>query len=250
MKKAPVLAPRSSETVSLPLPTAMQSDKLGEYIATSITGLFTTLEDLKPYIEELWVRFDDINIVEFYEERATRDKKLSREEWENRPQKSICGCRTKKEYCEKILHRTPRAVQYMLSGGNPVSKRQGADAPVVPEPDVEPEKEAEVDATIQGLAKSDESNPVFADALKDTLENPIVHKPLAPSQEKEPSESRFEKTRREWADVTNAGIQRITLTQTSISSGVETSIGRYDLHLIGASKPILDKLRALLSEPL
>lgn len=30
----------------------------------------------------------------------------------------IAGCYTKKEFCERVLHRSPRAVRYMLDGGN------------------------------------------------------------------------------------------------------------------------------------
>jgi hypothetical protein len=66
-------------------------------------GMVKAFAELKPFIEELWKRFD-----------ALKDDE------------TIAGCKTRKEYCEKVLDRTPRAIQYMMAGGNPVSKRKPA----------------------------------------------------------------------------------------------------------------------------
>src|SRR5580692_8270096 len=75
----------------------MSNDALGSYVENAVLAIGQSLADLQPYIQELWVRLE-----------------LGQ---------TVLGCKTKKEYCERVLHRTPRAVQYMLAGGNPVSKR-------------------------------------------------------------------------------------------------------------------------------
>jgi hypothetical protein len=74
-------------------PSLMNSEELGLYVQDRMTGLLKTLADLKPYIEELWVRFDN--------------------------GETIMGCKTRKEFCEQVLQRTPRAVRYMLNGRTP-----------------------------------------------------------------------------------------------------------------------------------
>lgn len=76
----------------------MQSDALGVHVRDGLVGVAQKLVELKPYIEELWRRFDN------------GDK--------------ILGCSTKKEFCEDVLHRSPRAIRYMLAGGNPDNVRQ------------------------------------------------------------------------------------------------------------------------------
>ena len=82
----------------------MQNDELAEYVAGVSQSLFLGLVNFKPYIEELWRRFEKIRT--------------------DRSDETIAGCHTKDEFCEKILKRTRRAVNYMLTGGNPVSKRR------------------------------------------------------------------------------------------------------------------------------
>lgn len=79
---------------------AMPSDQLAEHVRDGIGGVYFSMAMIAPYIQELWRRFETLGAGE-----------------------SISGCRTKKEYCETVLNRTPRAVRYMLAGGNPVSKR-------------------------------------------------------------------------------------------------------------------------------
>ena len=51
--------------------------------------------------------------------------RLWREFKQLKPGETIMGCRTRTEFCETVLHRSLRATEYMLSGGNPVSKRKG-----------------------------------------------------------------------------------------------------------------------------
>jgi hypothetical protein len=76
-------------------PRTLTNNELGEHVEQIALVVGQTLADLKPFIEELWRRFDQ----------------LKRDE-------TIRGCHTKKEFCEKVLGKTARAVQYMLAGGN------------------------------------------------------------------------------------------------------------------------------------
>jgi hypothetical protein len=69
-------------------------------VANVFCSAFATLAEHKEEIELLWREFGRLRAGE-----------------------TILNCRTKKEYCEKVLHRSIRAAQYLLSGGNPASKR-------------------------------------------------------------------------------------------------------------------------------
>jgi hypothetical protein len=71
----------------------MSNEELGEYVASESVGILKRLDVLKPYFEELWKRFDE----------------LPKDE-------TINGCATRTEFCNKILHRTRRSVQYILHG--------------------------------------------------------------------------------------------------------------------------------------
>ena len=70
----------------------MDSESLGIFVRDIVIRVAQKLVELKPYIEELWRRID----------RG----------------ETILGCSSKKEFCHQVLHRTPRAVRYMLEGGN------------------------------------------------------------------------------------------------------------------------------------
>jgi hypothetical protein len=76
----------------------MDSEALGQYIADQTAGVLRRLEDLRPFYEELWKRFD----------------KLSKGQ-------KILGCGTRTEYCEKILNRSIRSVQHALYGRRPLN---------------------------------------------------------------------------------------------------------------------------------
>jgi hypothetical protein len=56
---------------------------------------FKALKDIEEDVRRLWAEFD-----------ALADDE------------TIMGCATKTEYCEKVLGRSMRSVQYMLVGGN------------------------------------------------------------------------------------------------------------------------------------
>jgi DNA repair photolyase len=81
--------------------TAMKSEELAAYVIKSGWGdVLRKLVQLKPYIEVLWSRFDDLE-----------DGQM------------IAGCRTKNEFSENCLNRSIRAVQYMLYGRAPAKTK-------------------------------------------------------------------------------------------------------------------------------
>lgn len=66
-------------------------------------------------------------------EDLIRAAKELRKRFHRKPRAAtICGCRTWEDYSKKYFARTRRAMDYFLSGGNPVSKRKLAEAQ--PEP--------------------------------------------------------------------------------------------------------------------
>ena len=75
------------------LPAEMNSETLAEYVAKESVGILKRLDVLKPYFQELWKRFDALKEGE-----------------------AINGCYTRTEFCEKVLHRSRRSVQYILYG--------------------------------------------------------------------------------------------------------------------------------------
>jgi hypothetical protein len=75
------------------LPERMSNEELGEYVASESVGILKRMDVLKPFFVELWKRFDRLKDGE-----------------------TIQGCRTRTEFCDKILHRTRRSVQYILHG--------------------------------------------------------------------------------------------------------------------------------------
>jgi hypothetical protein len=90
--------------------TQMESDALGLYVEEAMQGVCLKLVELKPYIEELWRRFDAGEVIR-------------------------C-CENKKQFCETILHRTPQTVRRMLSAGNPIKK----EGETPPQPDITAEE--------------------------------------------------------------------------------------------------------------
>jgi len=68
---------------------------LAKRVVKGVKSILVELKDLETDIRQLWVEF------------ANLPKK-----------ENILGCSTKKQFCEKHLGKTPRAVRYMLDGGN------------------------------------------------------------------------------------------------------------------------------------
>jgi hypothetical protein len=76
----------------VPLVCGIDSESFGKFVRDGVIGVAQKLVELKPYIEELWRRIDRGEV--------------------------ILGCSTKKEFCQQVLQRTPRAVRFMLDRGS------------------------------------------------------------------------------------------------------------------------------------
>ena len=72
---------------------SMSNEELGQFVAEGVVGILHRLDDLRPYYEELWCRFD-----------ALKDGE------------TISGCKTRTEFCDRILKRSVRSIQYALNG--------------------------------------------------------------------------------------------------------------------------------------
>jgi hypothetical protein len=87
----------SSEQSSLAVlaTTGIEREALAQRVIAAISSVSRKLSELEPDIRALWVEFENLSDGE-----------------------TILGCSTKKEFCETKLHRTPRAIQYLLNGGS------------------------------------------------------------------------------------------------------------------------------------
>jgi hypothetical protein len=94
---------------------------LARAVVKQIKSLLVELKDLEEDIRQLWVEFDHLPAGE-----------------------KILDCSTKKQFCEKQLGRTPRAVRYMLDGGN--HKRGETVSPMRDDPRWEPPEFSESEA--------------------------------------------------------------------------------------------------------
>jgi hypothetical protein len=84
---------------------SMDSEQLADYVTHGWGTALLNLVELKPYVEALWQHFDSLPKGE-----------------------AIAGCKTRKEFCYKLLHRSPRAIQYMLYGRAPAKIRPREDS--------------------------------------------------------------------------------------------------------------------------
>jgi len=75
-------------------------EALAKRVADAFGQAFAKLAAHKSDIEQLWVEFENLPADE-----------------------TIMGCTTKGEFCQKVLGRSSRAVQYMLTGGNPSNRK-------------------------------------------------------------------------------------------------------------------------------
>jgi hypothetical protein len=76
-------------------PKDMTNEELVKFTAAGAVVIVQRLKSLEPYLRELRRRFHKL-----------------------KPGEKICGFRNWGEYCTKHLHKTKRALNYMLSGGN------------------------------------------------------------------------------------------------------------------------------------
>lgn len=79
-------------TIAAPNLSELTTEQLGLRIDALITKVEHNLKELMPLVLETWKRLE--------------------------AGESVLGCSTKTEFSEKVLHKTLRAVQYMLNGGN------------------------------------------------------------------------------------------------------------------------------------
>jgi hypothetical protein len=88
---------KCSVRLSSTVPESLLCDR--EVLARNVVCLVQVvgdqLRDLEPMIRRLWAEFEALKTGE-----------------------TILGCTTKKQFCEERLRRTPRAIQYLLAGGN------------------------------------------------------------------------------------------------------------------------------------
>jgi hypothetical protein len=79
---------------------ALDREALARRVAEAVETAFAKLSEHKADMEKLWDEFDAL-----------------------KPGEKIMNCESKKEFCETVLHRSYRAVRYMLTGGNPRNKK-------------------------------------------------------------------------------------------------------------------------------
>jgi hypothetical protein len=108
-------------------PRKLDNDTLAKFVASLAGSIAEQLEGLQPYYVELRQRFHHI-----------------------RKGEAILGCPTWGEYCDRVLHRTRRAINYWLAGGNPVSKRQPA-LPAAPERETVSQLPAALESAVSQL---------------------------------------------------------------------------------------------------
>ncbi len=198
---------------------------LARSVVSKMDSMVTTLKDLEDDIRRLWVEFDNLKVGE-----------------------TILGCATKKEFCEKKLNRTPRAISYMLGGGNhkrETVSRQPENV-TLQTPESVATSDSDIEDAVFQMAEADKQDASTA-RLYDAASNPVIPAPVKAHDEKTASESQTKKLQRQFEEISNPAIGKISLKPSNVSSGVETSMGRYDLLLSGVTKPMLEKIRQVLA---
>jgi len=74
-------------------PVLIDREALAQRVADALTQAFSKIAAHKAEIEQLWIQFENLPKGE-----------------------TIMGCCTKGEFCQKILNRTTRSIQYLLNG--------------------------------------------------------------------------------------------------------------------------------------
>jgi hypothetical protein len=187
----------------------------------SMDSMAAKLKDFEDDIRKLWLEFDNLKTGE-----------------------TILGCATKKEFCEKKLNRTPRAIRYLLDGGN--HNRGETVSPQQTTPVSAPSEDTSLEDAVFELETADKQDGTKTH-LYDAASNPVVPTPSQPKSEKPASESQTKKLQRQFESISNPAVGKISLKASNVSSGVETSMGRYDLVLSGVTKPMLEKIRQVLA---
>lgn len=175
-------------------------EALAQRIVEQCSFMLVALADLEDDIRSLWDEF----------ERLPKGE-------------TILGCTSKKEFCEKKLGRTPRAVRYMLDGGNQnnggeiispakASTLAEAIAEIVVPPEVtEAVEYMPTPASIKSEAKNENSQTVLLRELFAKMES----------------------------------VKLVRLAPSTFNSGVPSASGRYDLALNGLTPAQVRKIAKL-----
>jgi hypothetical protein len=175
-------------------------EALAQRIVEKCSVMLVALADLEVDIRSLWKEFERLPTGE-----------------------TILGCTTKKEFCEKKLGRTPRAVRYMLDGGNPNNGGEiisPAKAGTLAEATAEIVVPAEVAEAVEYIpppasAKSEAKNGNSQTVLLRQL---------------------FDKMK---------SVKLVRLAPSTFNSGVPSASGRYDLELNGLTLAQVKKIAKL-----
>jgi hypothetical protein len=132
---------------SPPSTATIDREALAQRVVSAVGSIATKLTELEADLRLLWVEFENLSDGE-----------------------TILGCSTKKEFCETKLHRTPRAVQYLLKGGNAANmaqRRENISLPPAPEPEpaqskVHPDSKRFGDALKKAVAADRKRNDATA----------------------------------------------------------------------------------------
>jgi hypothetical protein len=133
---------------------SMKSEELAAYVTKSGWGdVLLKLVHLKPYIEVLWGRFAELKNAE-----------------------TIAECHTKEEFCEQCLHRSIRAMQYMLYGRTPAKTK----ATLTPVRFAPPVPEASAAATPDEQQLGEDSGPSHEKSPQAVSDQVLVEPPTTP----------------------------------------------------------------------
>lgn len=106
--------------------------------------------------------------------------------------------------------------------------------------------DSDIEDAVFQMAQTDKQDSTKTH-LYDAASNPPAPVPAKASEAKPTSESQTKKLQRQFEEIANPSVGKIVLKASNVSSGVETSMGRYDLMLSGVTKPMLEKIRQVLA---
>lgn len=176
-------------------------EALAQRIVEKCSVMLVALADLEDDIRSLWDEFESLPKGE-----------------------TILGCTTKKEFCEKKLRRTPRAVRYMLDGGNP---NNGGEI-------ISPAKAGTLAEAIAEIVVPAE----VAEAVE------YIPPPAASAKSEAKNENSQTVLLRQLFDKMKS-VKLVRLAPSTFNSGVPSASGRYDLELNGLTPAQVKKIAKL-----
>ena len=198
----------------------IRRDALADVVIGAVMEAFQKLADHREDIARLWSEFAHL-----------------------RPGETIKGCRTKKEFCETRLRRTPRAIQYMLAGGNPNNRREI----ISPDKDEAAKFEAKAkEITDQGDSVKWQDVEVIPELEAANEAGEYIPEQRKAKAETEKVESQTVILRQLFEQL--ASVKLVRLAPSTFNSGVPSSSGRYDITLNGLTPAQVKKVREVLVE--